>query len=70
MLVCSQLLAAAGVWCQDVDGDGTQDVLDMVWYKVQAFPRGPSPCIRHLGDNTTGAGDGDDEEIYIHLDRE
>ncbi len=26
-----------------------------------------SGCIKHMGDNLTGAGDGDDEQIYIDL---
>lgn len=24
-------------------------------------------CVRHMGDNLTGAGDGDDEQIYVDL---
>lgn len=27
----------------------------------------PSGCAQHLGDNLTGAGEGDDEQIKIHL---
>lgn len=30
---------------------------------------GPNECVKHMGDNRTGAGDGDDEQIYIDLDR-
>ena len=29
---------------------------------------GPNKCIVHQGDNRTGEGDGDDEQIYIDLD--
>jgi len=28
----------------------------------------PNGSIRHMGDNLTGAGDGDDEQIYVELD--
>ena len=27
----------------------------------------PNGSIRHMGDNLTGAGDGDDEQIYVEL---
>ena len=27
-----------------------------------------SGCITHMGDNLTGEGEGDDEEIYVNLD--
>lgn len=26
-------------------------------------------CVKHMGDNLTGAGEGDDEQIYIDLDK-
>lgn len=29
---------------------------------------GPNECVMHQGDNRTGEGDGDDEQIYIDLD--
>lgn len=29
---------------------------------------GPNNCVIHQGDNRTGSGDGDDEQIYIDLD--
>lgn len=29
---------------------------------------GPNKCVVHQGDNRTGEGDGDDEQIYIDLD--
>lgn len=30
--------------------------------------RGPNDCVIHQGDNRTGEGEGDDEQIYIDLD--
>lgn len=29
----------------------------------------PTECVQHMGDNLTGGGDGDDEEIMIDLDK-
>ncbi|MBQ3336951.1 MAG: TerD family protein [Selenomonadaceae bacterium] len=29
----------------------------------------PSDCIKHMGDNLTGEGEGDDEQIFIDLDK-
>ena len=29
----------------------------------------PSDCIQHMGDNLTGEGEGDDEQIIIDLDK-
>ena len=29
----------------------------------------PTGCIKHMGDNLTGSGEGDDEQIVIDLDR-
>ena len=29
--------------------------------------RHKSDCVRHMGDNLTGAGDGDDEQIFVDL---
>jgi tellurium resistance protein TerD len=29
---------------------------------------GPNGCVQHQGDNRTGEGEGDDEQIYIDLD--
>lgn len=31
--------------------------------------RHPSGTIQHMGDNLTGAGDGDDEQIVVELDK-
>ena len=29
----------------------------------------PSDCIKHMGDNLTGEGEGDDEQIFVDLDK-
>ena len=29
----------------------------------------PSDCIQHMGDNLTGEGEGDDEQIFVDLDK-
>lgn len=41
-------------------------VLDKIWFRDLKTPKEP---IYHSGDNLTGAGDGDDEVIYIDLTR-
>lgn len=30
---------------------------------------GPNECVKHMGDNRTGDGEGDDEQIFIDLDK-
>jgi stress response protein SCP2 len=40
--------------------------LAMVWFMNQGEWNG---AIRHAGDNVTGEGEGDDEQIYVDLDR-
>ena len=45
-------------------GKVTSDA-DFVFYNNL---RHPSGAVTHLGDNTTGAGDGDDEQIKVQLD--
>lgn len=42
------------------------DIVDLVFYNKLASTDG---SLRHLGDNRTGAGDGDDETIMIDLTR-
>ena len=37
---------------------------DIVYYANLVHP---SQCVRHMGDNLTGAGDGDDEQIMVDL---
>lgn len=32
-------------------------------------PEGPNGCIKHMGDNRVGGSNGDDEQIYIDLDK-
>lgn len=39
---------------------------DFVFYGNLTHPTG---CVQHLGDNLTGAGDGDDEQIKIDLSK-
>lgn len=46
--------------------DSSSRVVDQVWFRQLASKDG---SIRHTGDNRTGAGDGDDESIMVHLDR-
>lgn len=44
--------------------DTAGKLLDIVWFtRLTAF-RG---AVQHLGDNLTGKGDGDDEQIVVHL---
>jgi tellurium resistance protein TerZ len=39
---------------------------DTVWFRQL---RSRDGCIQHTGDNRTGAGDGDDEQIIVDLER-
>lgn len=48
-----------------VDGK-IQNTKDVVFYNNLTHPSG---AVKHLGDNLTGAGEGDDEQIVIELDR-
>jgi tellurium resistance protein TerZ len=45
------------------DSSGT--LVDQVWFQELTSKDG---SIQHTGDNRTGAGDGDDESIRVHLD--
>lgn len=56
-------LDAAALVC----GPGNKVLSDahFVFYNNLALPGG---AVRHLGDNTTGAGEGDDERITVDLD--
>ena len=58
---------------QNIDCDATAfacingrltDVSDVVYFKNLTHKSG---AIRHMGDNLTGAGDGDDEQIMVDL---
>lgn len=58
---------------QDIDCDASaflcvngrlQETGDIVYYGNLAHHSG---CVRHMGDNLTGAGDGDDEQIMVDL---
>jgi stress response protein SCP2 len=46
------------------DGSGHQ--LAMVWFVNKGEWNG---ALRHMGDNLTGQGEGDDEQIFVDLDR-
>ena len=46
--------------------DAAGEVVDTVWFKQLASKDG---SLVHTGDNRTGAGDGDDEQIIVELDR-
>ena len=58
---------------QDIDLDAScvlfdesKQLLDAVWFRQLASKDG---SITHTGDNRTGAGDGDDEQIIVDLPR-
>lgn len=52
--------------CFILGRDGmTREDQDFVFYNN---PQGAALAVKHLGDNRTGAGDGDDEAIMIDLD--
>lgn len=46
--------------------DEGKNMLDAVWFRQLASKDG---SIKHSGDNRTGAGDGDDEQITVELAR-
>lgn len=48
-----------------VDGK-IQNTKDVVFYNNLTHPSG---AVKHMGDNLTGAGEGDDEQIVIDLDK-
>lgn len=53
----SAIVLQNGKWC---------DKTDLVYF---GNLRHKSGAIQHMGDNLTGAGDGDDEQILVELDR-
>lgn len=44
--------------------DGGRSIVDTIWFKQLKSKDG---SVVHTGDNTTGAGDGDDESIIVEL---
>lgn len=46
--------------------DGNRNVIDTIWFRQLKSKDG---SITHTGDNTTGAGEGDDESIIVELGR-
>ena len=46
--------------------DGSGNPLATVWFVNKGEWNG---ALRHMGDNVTGQGEGDDEQIYVDLDR-
>ena len=46
--------------------DTTNQPVDVVWFRQLQSRDG---SIKHTGDNRTGAGDGDDEQIIVELNR-
>ncbi len=59
---------------QDIDCDASaflcaggrlMDVSDVVYFNNLVHT---SQAVRHMGDNLTGAGEGDDEQIFVDLD--
>lgn len=62
-----------GTKTEDVDLDASclmfdaqNQAVDVVWFRQL---RSNDGSIQHTGDNRTGAGDGDDEQIIVDLDR-
>jgi tellurium resistance protein TerZ len=45
--------------------DASGQLLDQVWFQQLTSRDG---SVQHTGDNLTGAGEGDDESIRVHLD--
>lgn len=48
-----------------VNSSGRTNVDGFIFYNNL---KGPNDCVIHQGDNRTGEGEGDDEQIYIDLD--
>lgn len=46
--------------------DDAKKLLDQVWFRQL---RSQDGALQHLGDNQTGAGEGDDESIVVHLEK-
>ncbi|MFN8576069.1 MAG: TerD family protein [Candidatus Sericytochromatia bacterium] len=46
--------------------DSHRNIVDTVWFRQLKSKDG---SIQHTGDNRTGAGDGDDEQIIVHLNQ-
>ena len=55
----------ASVFCLDQDGK-LKNVANVVYFGNLSHKSG---AITHLGDNLTGAGDGDDEQVIVDLSR-
>ncbi|KHD36155.1 chemical-damaging agent resistance protein C [Clostridium acetobutylicum] len=55
----------ASVFCCGEDGKAHKDT-DFVFYNNLKHPSG---AIEHLGDNLTGGGEGDDEQVVIDLEK-
>ena len=53
----------ASVICLNQDGK-VRNLADVIYFKNLSHKSG---AITHLGDNLTGAGDGDDEQILVDL---
>lgn len=55
----------ASVFMLDVNGKLANENNLVCFYNLK------SPCgsVKHMGDNLTGAGDGDDEQIFVDLNR-
>ena len=55
----------ASAFLLNVQGKCRQDT-DFIFYNNLKSPEG---SVEHTGDNRTGEGDGDDEQIKVHLDK-
>ena len=55
----------ASAFMLNAEGKCRQD-LDFIFYNNLRSPEG---SVEHTGDNRTGEGDGDDEQIKVHLDK-
>lgn len=61
---CSVDLDASCLFLCDKDNDGDLDPVDGVYFNAKS-----KPGVTHTGDNVTGDGDGDDEQILVEFSK-
>ncbi len=54
----------ASVFCLDANDKLHDETMDVVYYRNLQHPSG---AIAHQGDNLTGKGEGDDEQVFVDL---
>lgn len=54
-------------WLALLKGGKLSDISDVVYYGAKDFKKDGKLIVHHHGDNLTGDGDGDDEQITINL---